>query len=320
MARVADSTLDATPETHPSSQFDPKSDGAPNGYTIETINETDTSASLPYVPAKDIRNYAKRANLKLRSHVALVFDERDNEVIFQRNAQQVMPVASLSKLMTAMVILDAGLAMDEVITISKADKDRIRYSKSRLRKGMKFRRDDLLLIALLASENRAALALARTYPGGTKQFVKAMNSKARALGLRKTHFSDPAGLGNDNVSTAKELMQIVKAASEYPVIRESTTQTRESIIDLHSSQEVKFGNTNRLVKLDSWPITLSKTGFTNDAGNCLVMQTAINERPVIIVLLDSWGKLSKYGDSNRIKKWLIKTERSIMKSTATGSI
>lgn len=320
MASVADRALDATPETQPSSQISREAAGPLNSPTSESINEADTSAPLPYVPAKDIRNYAKRANLKLRSHVALVFDERDNEVIFQRNAHQVMPVASLSKLMTAMVILDAGLPMDEVITISKSDKDRIRYSKSRLRKGMKFRRDDLLLIALLASENRAALALARTYPGGTKQFVKAMNSKAHALGLRKTHFSDPAGLGNDNVSTARELMQIVKAASEYPMIRESTTQTRESIIDLHSSQEVKFGNTNRLVKLDSWPITLSKTGFTNDAGNCLVMQTAINDRPVIIVLLDSWGKLSKYGDSNRIKKWLIKTERSIMKSTATGSI
>ena len=279
--------------------------------------ETET---LPLVPAKDIREYANTHKLKLRSHVALVYDEHDNEIIFQRHADDVMPVASLSKLMTAMVILDAGLPMEEEITITKDDKDRIRYSKSRLRKGMKFNRADLLLIALLASENRAASALARTYPGGTRKFVAAMNDKARALGLTKTHFTDPAGLGKKNVSTAHEMMQIVKAASEYPVIREFTTQTKETIVDLNKGREVNFGNTNRLVKLDSWPIKLSKTGFTNDAGNCLVMQTEINDRPVIIVLLNSWGKLSKYGDSNRIKQWLTKTEQQIMKNNGGESI
>ena len=266
----------------------------------------------PYVPAETIREHATQASLKLRSHAALVFDERDNEVIFELNAQEVVPVASLSKLMMAMVILDADLDMDEAITISKDDKDRIRYSKSRLRKGMTFTRNDLLLIALAASENRAALALGRTYPGGTDEFVIAMNEKAHALGLSKTRFADPAGLSNDNVSTAQELMHIVKAASEYSEIREFTTQTRESIIDVKSGREVEFGNTNRLVKRDSWPVTLSKTGYTSDAGNCLVMQTQINERPVIIVLLESWGKLSKYGDSNRIRKWLTKTERLVM--------
>ena len=266
-----------------------------------------------YVPAKDIRDHANPYKLRLRSHVALVFDERDNEVILARNAEQVMPVASLSKLMTAMVILDAGLAMDEVITIKKSDKDRIRYSRSRLRRGMQFTRADLLLIALAASENRAALALARTYPGGSSMFVKAMNTKAQALGLTQTHFSDSAGLGDDNVSTANELMQIVRAASQYPLIRDFTTQTRDSIIDLRRGREVKFGNTNRLVKRDAWPITLSKTGYTSTAGNCLVMQTEINTRPVIIILLESWGKLSKYGDSNRIRKWLLKTERLIKK-------
>jgi len=266
-----------------------------------------------YVPAKTIRENANRINLMLRSHAALVFDERDNEVIMERNTQEVMPVASLSKLMTAMVVLDADLAMDEVITISKEDKDRIRYSKSRLQRGMKFTRKDLLLIALAASENRAALALARTYPGGTSAFVTAMNEKVQVLGLSKTHFADPAGLRNENVSTAQELMQIVKAASEYPVIREFTTTTKESIIDLKSRGEVTFGNTNRLVNKDTWPIYLSKTGYTSDAGNCLVMQTRINTRPVIIVLLESWGKLSKYGDSNRIRNWLIKTERLIGK-------
>jgi len=273
------------------------------------------SASPPpdYIHAKDIREHANPFKLRLKSHVALIFDERDNEIIFERNAQQVMPVASLSKLMTAMVILDAGLPMDEVIKIDRADKDRIRYSRSRLRRGMQFTRNDLLLIALVASENRAASALARTYPGGTAEFVKAMNNKAQVLGLTKTHFADPAGLHNDNVSTASELIQIVRAASQYPLIRNATTQTKDKIIDQHTSRVVEFGNTNRLVKRDSWPITLSKTGYTSKAGNCLVMQTQINDRPVIIVLLESWGKLSKYGDSNRIKQWLLKTERVISK-------
>jgi D-alanyl-D-alanine endopeptidase (penicillin-binding protein 7) len=222
-------------------------------------------------------------------------------------------VASLTKLMTAMVILDAELNMDEVITITKEDKDRIRYSKSRLRYGTKFTREDLLLIALAASENRAASALARTYPGGTGAFINAMNNKAQTIGLTNTRFADAAGLRNGNVSTAQELMQLVKAASEYPVIGEYTTQTRHRITDLNSQREITFGNTNRLVRKVSWPISLSKTGFTKDAGNCLVMQTKINARPVIIVLLESWGRLSKYGDSNRIKKWLTKTERLVMK-------
>lgn len=267
----------------------------------------------PYITAKDIRSHA-HSRLKLRSQVALVFDERDNEVIFEQNARKVMPVASLSKLMTAMVTLDADLPMDEVITITKADKDRIRYSRSRLREKMQFTRKDLLLIALAASENRAALALARTYPGGSTEFVKAMNSKAHALGLTDTRFSDSAGLHNENVSTASDLMHIVQAASQYPLIRDFTTQTKDSIVDMHAGRDVQFGNTNRLVKRDSWPITLSKTGYTSKAGNCLVMQTQINDRPVIIVLLDSWGKLSKYGDSNRIKQWLIKTEQQIEKN------
>lgn len=267
------------------------------------------SASAAYVPAAVIRDNASRVKLFLRSHVALVFDERDNEVLMARNAEDVMPVASLTKLVTAMVVLDGGQPLDEVITISKQDKDRIRYSRSRLRDGMQFTRADLLLISLAASENRASLALARTYPGGMEAFIAEMNRKVKLLGLQITRFADPAGLSNDNVSTAQELVRIVRAASKYFMIREFTTQTRETITDLKSGREVAFGNTNRLVNRDSWPVTLSKTGFTSDAGNCLVMQTAINERPVIVVLLNSWGKLSKYGDSNRIKQWLTKTER-----------
>ena len=266
-----------------------------------------------YVSAQAIREHTRPNKIKLRSHAALVFDARDKETIFTRNAEDLMPIASLSKLMTAMVVLDARLDMDEAITISKADKDRIRYSHSRLKRGMTFTRRDLLHIALAASENRAAAALARTYPGGTSAFVAAMNRKVQELGLKQTHFVGPAGLGNDNVSTAQELLQIVRAASDYPEICEFTTRTHDSIIDVKTRRKVTFGNTNRLVHRRAWPMTLSKTGYTGDAGNCLVMQTKINARPVIIVLLDSWGKLSKYGDSNRIRDWLTNTERKIIK-------
>ena len=283
------------------------------GEPVATTNVASAPLSSGYVPASMIREYAHRVRLRLRSHVALVFDEHDQQVILERHAEKVMPIASLTKLMTAMVVLDAGQPLDDVITISKADKDRIRYSRSHLRRGMQFTRKDLLMIALVASENRAAMALARTYPGGTRAFVNAMNAKAHRLGLKNTHYTDPAGLGNGNVSTAYDLLRIVKAASEYFTIRDFTTQTRDSIVNLKNDRQVKFGNTNLLVKRDSWPITLSKTGFTGDAGNCLVMQTKIHKRPVIIVLLDSWGKLSKYGDSNRIKKWLMKTERLVAK-------
>lgn len=269
-----------------------------------------------YVSAKTFREHARPTTLKLRSHIGLVFDERDKEVIFARHAKDIVPVASLTKLMTAMVILDADLNMNEAITISMKDKDRIRYSRSRLKKGMTFTRRDLLNIALAASENRAAAALARTYPGGSSAFVQAMNTKSQGLGLTNTRFSDSAGLGNGNVSTAQELLKLVQAASEYPEIREFTTQKRESITDQKRKREIVFGNTNRLIHRKAWPITLSKTGFTGDAGNCLVMKTKINDRPVIMVLLNSWGKLSKYGDSNRIKNWLTKTERKIRKKQA----
>jgi D-alanyl-D-alanine endopeptidase (penicillin-binding protein 7) len=276
---------------------------------LPIVCSADDVVPKSYVPAKMIRENAGLINLKLRSHAALVFDERDNEIIVERNAEEILPMASLSKLMTAMVVLDGRLDMQQVITITRQDKDRIRYSSSRLRNGMRFTREELLLMALVASENRAALALGRTWPGGNAAFVAAMNEKARSLGLIKTHFADPAGLSNENVSTAQELMHIVKAASEYPAIGEFSTRTKLSITEIKSGSEIEFTNTNRLVRKDSWLVNLSKTGYTSDAGNCLVMQTEINDRPVIIVLLESWGKLSKYGDSNRIKKWLINTER-----------
>lgn len=264
-----------------------------------------------YISATDLRKYGNVKKLFLRSHIALVFDERDNEFIYTKSANKIVPIASISKLMMAMVILDANLPMREVITINKKDKDRILYAKSRLSFGSKFSRYDLLLIAILASENRAAAALARSYPGGSIIFVKHMNKKAKALGLKNTRFYDPAGLHKNNVSTAKELIKLVQAASNYLLIREFSTLTDTSVEELSSGRHISFLNTNRLVRNAQWNINLSKTGFTNNAGNCLVMKVDIEGRPLVIVLLNSWGKLSKYGDSNRIKHWILTTEDSI---------
>jgi len=215
----------------------------------------------------------------------------------------------VTKLMTAMVTLDRHLPMGEVITIAPADRDRLRGSASRLRIGVKLTRHDLLFAALAASDNRAAAALARTYPGGRGAMLRMMNEKARILGMHNTHYADPAGLNNGSVSTAGDLATLVYAAIKYPLIREFTTTSEFTVTDLRRHKPIEFVNTNRLVRSAAWDINLSKTGYTDDAGNCLVMETVIGERPVIIVLLNSWGKLSKYGDSRRIRDWLIRNER-----------
>ncbi len=264
-----------------------------------------------YIPAELIKRVANPTNLVLKSHVALVYDERDDEVILERSADREMPIASITKLMTAMIIIDANLPMDELITIHKADKDTLRYSKTRLPVGTTLSRRDLLIMALVASENRAAFALSRTYPGGSEAFVKAMNEKAAFLGLRHTRFEDAAGIRNENTSTAGELVKLVRVASQYRLIREFTTIVKDVVIDEYTGKVIRFSNTNRLVKNEDWEISLSKTGFTSDAGNCLVMKLTLGNRPLIVVLLNSWGKLSKYGDTSRIKRWILDAENRV---------
>jgi len=256
-----------------------------------------------YVPAEMVKRVGKKY-LKLRSQIAMVYDERDDMALLERHSHRKTPIASLTKLMTAMVILDANLNMDQLISITRADRDTVRYSRARLPEGITLTRRDMLMIALAASENRAALSLSRTYPGGTNKFVEAMNNKARYLRLNNTHFADAAGLRNGNESTAEDLVKLVKVAGDYSLIREFTTVQKDVVIDQVTGRIVKFINTNRLVRKDTWEISLSKTGFTSDAGNCLVMKVTLDSRPLIIVLLNSWGKLSKYGDTNRIKHWI----------------
>jgi D-alanyl-D-alanine endopeptidase (penicillin-binding protein 7) len=264
-----------------------------------------------YIPAELIKRVGNPSDLFLRSNVALIYDERDDEVLYGRSAERQMPIASITKLMTAMVVIDANLPMNEMITVRKVDRDTIRYSKTRLPVGTTLTRRDLLILALVASENRAAFALSRTFPGGNEAFVKAMNDKARYLGLNNTLFADAAGLRNENMSTAEELVKLVRVASQYSLIREFTTIVKDVVIDEYTGKTIRFSNTNRLIKKDDWDISLSKTGFTSDAGNCLVMKLTLGNRPLIVVLLNSWGTLSKYGDTSRIKKWILNAERQV---------
>jgi D-alanyl-D-alanine endopeptidase (penicillin-binding protein 7) len=292
----------------------PGDDGALQSATSTGENRPAATDPLPHlsVSASELKHYLRPQDLFLRSSAALVIDERDDVALYERHANKARPIASITKLMSAMVILDAQLPMDEAITIVRDDRDKIRRSRSRLRFGTQLTRADLLLMALAASENRAANALGRTYPGGTKSFVKEMNAKAKQLGLIKTHFMDPAGLHKKNVSTPKELAIMIEAAFQYPRIREMTTTDRTILFDLKSDRAIGFLNTNRLIRNEHWDINLSKTGFISDAGFCLVMRANVAERPVTIILLNSWGKLSKYGDANRIKTWLIQTEQKIL--------
>lgn len=242
----------------------------------------------------------------LKSSQALVFDAMDGTVLYGKNVDQVSAIASITKLMTAMVVLDADLALDEAIRIEKADIDTLKHSGSRLRIGSVFARRDLLHMALMSSENRAASALGRNYPGGTDAFVARMNDKAHELGMDSSRFAEPTGLSSQNVSTAEDLALLVRASLDYPLIREFTT-TPSAQIHTADGHVYGFNNSNGLVRTSTWQIDVSKTGYISEAGQCLVMQARIRERPIIIVLLDSWGKYTRIGDANRIKKWLEST-------------
>jgi D-alanyl-D-alanine endopeptidase (penicillin-binding protein 7) len=240
--------------------------------------------------------------LSLRSASAIIQDQETGEILYGKNASTVTPIASITKLMTAMVVLDSSPDLNEMITISSEDLDSLRGTHSRLKPGASLSRDELLRLALMASENRAAAALGRNYPGGFEAFVTAMNHKAQMLGMTGSRFGDATGLSSANVSSAEDLVKMVRAAHQYELIRNYTTMTGHEV---HiAGRPLAYRNTNRLVANGSWNIGLSKTGFTNDAGRCLVLQAKLAERKVIIVLLDSWGKLTRIGDANRIRAWL----------------
>ena len=240
--------------------------------------------------------------LVLRSASALVQDQRTGELLMQKHSDEALPIASITKLMTAMVLLDAQPDLRAPITILEEDKDMLRHSRSRLPVGTTLTRGEALLLALMSSENRAAHALGRTYPAGLTAFVAAMNSKAASLGLTMSHFEDPAGLSSGNVASARDLARIVDAAHHYPMIRTCTTQEATTIQG--QRHPIAFHNTNRLLLSSRWQIGLSKTGFIDESGQCLVMQAQMKQRPVVIVLLDSTGRGSRFGDADRIRQWL----------------
>ena len=246
--------------------------------------------------------HATTDELDLKSSVALVLDQDTNEVLFSKNSQAVLPIASITKLMTAMVVLDRGLDLEDRVVISSQDMDQLKNTQSRLRPGAVLTRNELLLLALMASENRAAAALARTYPGGIEAFVAAMNEKALSLGMLNSRFEDSTGLTAANVSTAPDLARMVQAAHEYPVIRQYSTQDKAQVSVF--GQWLQYFNTNGLVRGHTWDIGLSKTGYISEAGRCLVMRVRLASKDLVVILLDSWGKNSRIGDAQRIKKWL----------------
>ena len=251
-----------------------------------------------------ISEVTKDGEPNVQSSGVLVLDPTTGQTLYSKNADHTAPIASITKLMTAMVVLDAKLPLEEVLQISNDDIDMVKGTRSRLPIGSHFRRDDLLRLALMASDNRAASALGRSYPGGLPAFVEAMNRKAHALGLQQTHYVDSSGLSPGNVSSAQDLGKLVSEASKYELIREYTTTGAVNVQLPDSKRKLTFVNTNALVRAGDWKIGLSKTGFINEAGKCLVMQAMIANQPIVIVLLDSWGRLTRIGDANRIRKWL----------------
>ena len=261
----------------------------------------------PVIPAKPSFGevaglHSEHDALDLKSSVALVIDQETREVLFSKNEQAVLPIASLTKLMTGMVLSDAKLPMDDMVMISQADVDTEKGSRSRLKVGTELSRGELLHLALMSSENRAAHALARTFPGGLTTFVKLMNSKAQTLGMRDTVYTDPTGLSSTNLSSARDLALLVNVAHGNALLRELSTSP--GYLVAVGNRTLQFNNTNRLVKNPTWDIGLQKTGYISEAGQCLVMQTKVAGRKLIMVFLDSAGKLSRLGDAERVRRWI----------------
>jgi D-alanyl-D-alanine endopeptidase (penicillin-binding protein 7) len=240
--------------------------------------------------------------LALRSSVAYVIDQNTGDALFDKNSRAVVPIASITKLMTAMVVLDSKAPLTEQIEVTDEDRDYIKNTGSRLAVGSVLSREDMLHIALMASENRAAAALSRYFPGGRPAFLAAMNAKARQLGMTETHFESPSGLTSENVSSARDLVKMVNEAYQYPMIRQFSTDHSYEVYT--GKRSIAYNSTNALVRNPTWDIGLQKTGFINEAGECLVMQATIHGRPLIVVLLDSSGKYSRFADATRLRTWL----------------
>lgn len=276
--------------------------GAVRSNAIRAAAPAATAAAAPLVVAA---NTSRADAASLRSNIAYVQDLETSTVLFSKNGATVAPVASISKLMTALVVVDANQPLDEMLEITSDDIDRLRHAPSRLSVGTKLTRADMLHLALMSSENRAANALGRHYPGGLAAFARAMNNKARSLGMYDTHFVEPTGLSSANVSSPRDLVRLIRATAQRPLIHRYSTGD-EHQVRVGNGRVETFRNTNLLVRKDDWDIRVSKTGYINEAGECLVMLTRVNGRDLAIVLLNSQGKLSRIGDAVRLRDLLQK--------------
>lgn len=272
-----------------------------------------TIFALPAQAHKDHLPHAARL-AALRSSAVMIVDLKSQAVLHQKNAHAVMPIASLTKLMTALVVLEAKQDMKQKLTITRADIDRLKHSSSRLQVGTTLTRRDMLHLALMSSENRAASALGRAYPGGTRRFVKAMNAKACALGMKHTRYVEPTGLSSANVSTPSDLAKLVVAAEKNPTIRRYSTDRRFSI--RQGKATTIYSNTNRLTANANWGIRLQKTGYISEAGRCMVLYAVVRKRPTVMVFLDAQGKFSHAADANRVRAWLARLGASTLKQLA----
>ncbi|WP_421339865.1 D-alanyl-D-alanine endopeptidase [Aeromonas veronii] len=282
--------------------------------TMDSAHANPFSAS-----SKSSSGFLERRDVpNLSSAAFVVANHRTGEVISERNGNRVMPIASLTKLMTALVVLDANLRLNEMLTVTNADIDRIKGTGSRLAIGSRLSRAEMLHIALMSSENRAASALARHYPGGQRAFVEAMNAKARMLGMWNTRYADSTGLNPRNVSTAQDLAKLAAAAASYPLIRQYSTDEQSYVRT--NKRQLHYLNSNRLIREGQWEFTLSKTGYIREAGRCLVLGTKVNREPVIMVLLNAETTNDRVADAKRIKTWLESSGRTTLAANQSSRL
>ncbi|UYB71231.1 D-alanyl-D-alanine endopeptidase [Aeromonas veronii] len=282
--------------------------------TMDSAHANPFSAS-----SKSSSGFLERRDVpNLSSAAFVVANHRTGEVISERNGNRVMPIASLTKLMTALVVLDANLRLNEILTVTNADIDRIKGTGSRLAIGSRLSRAEMLHIALMSSENRAASALARHYPGGQRAFVEAMNAKARMLGMWNTRYADSTGLNPRNVSTAQDLAKLAAAAASYPLIRQYSTDEQSYVRT--NKRQLHYLNSNRLIREGQWEFTLSKTGYIREAGRCLVLGTKVNREPVIMVLLNAETTNDRVADAKRIKTWLESSGRTTLAANQSSML
>lgn len=269
-----------------------------SGFAMTTPVEAKSAASRAQPAQKT------PAGPELSSKSALVVDVKTRKVIYANNPDKVVPIASLTKLMTAMVVLDAKQPMAQVIPVKINETKELRGVYSRVRVGSEITRKEMLLLALMSSENRAAASLAHNYPGGYRAFIKAMNAKAKALGMKNTRYVEPTGLSEKNVSTARDLSRLILATQKYPMLSQLSTTQGKTVTFEHPSYTLEFHNTNHLLRNGGWDIQLTKTGYTDEAGRCLTMRTTINHREMALIMLDAYGKYTHFADANRLRTWI----------------